>query len=233
MSEFIEIEGEVKMADCGARFGRAVAPAIGSRVAPIRLQSCPIPHRSADRGDCVLPTYLPRGKCMKGDGRDPRPMLAIFAALVIAALWRAIRASASTTCSPPRHPSRPSLSAPWLSPPSSASWRSTATPSPSTASPPSWRAYAELFRLADADGEPLWRSRYPLFPPVHCILTGGSRAVLERRRSTTIALLRSDPRLARRGLDLRLPARGSAGRGSGRRDLPRRSRSGEAGGLVG
>jgi hypothetical protein len=27
---------------------------------------------------------------MKGDGRDPRPMLAIFAALVIAALWRAV-----------------------------------------------------------------------------------------------------------------------------------------------
>lgn len=57
--------------------------------------------------------------------------------------------------------------------------------------------YPELFRLADADGEPLWRSRYPVFPPVHCILTGGSRAVLERRRSTAIALLRSDPRLAR------------------------------------
>ncbi|HMI81772.1 MAG TPA: replication-relaxation family protein [Solirubrobacterales bacterium] len=57
--------------------------------------------------------------------------------------------------------------------------------------------YAELFRLAGEDGEPLWRSRYPVFPPVHCILTGGSRAVLERRRSTTIALLRSDPRLTR------------------------------------
>ena len=27
---------------------------------------------------------------MKGDGRDPRPMLAIFAALVVAALWRAV-----------------------------------------------------------------------------------------------------------------------------------------------
>jgi hypothetical protein len=54
-----------------------------------------------------------------------------------------------------------------------------------------------MFRLAGGEGEPLWRSRYPVFPPVHCILTGGSRAVLERRRSTTIALLRSDPRLAR------------------------------------
>jgi Replication-relaxation len=57
--------------------------------------------------------------------------------------------------------------------------------------------YAELFRLAGEDGEPLWRSRYPVFPPVHCVLTGGSRAVLERRRSTSIALLRSDPRLTR------------------------------------
>jgi hypothetical protein len=57
--------------------------------------------------------------------------------------------------------------------------------------------YAELFRLAGGDGEPLWRSRYPVFPPVHCVLTGGSRAVLERRRSTTIALLRSDPRIDR------------------------------------
>jgi hypothetical protein len=57
--------------------------------------------------------------------------------------------------------------------------------------------YPELFRLAGGDGEPLWRSRYPVFPPVHCVLTGGSRAVLERRRATAIALLGSDPRLAR------------------------------------
>ena len=27
---------------------------------------------------------------MKGDGRDPRPMLAIFAVLVVAALWSAV-----------------------------------------------------------------------------------------------------------------------------------------------
>ncbi|MGE5281975.1 MAG: replication-relaxation family protein [Chloroflexota bacterium] len=57
--------------------------------------------------------------------------------------------------------------------------------------------YAELHRLAGEDGEPLWRSRYPVFPPVHCVLAGGSRAVLERRRSTAIALMRSDPQLAR------------------------------------
>jgi Replication-relaxation len=57
--------------------------------------------------------------------------------------------------------------------------------------------YAELYRLASEDGEPPWRLRYPVFPPTHCVLAGGSRAVLERRRSTAIALLRSDPRLAR------------------------------------
>jgi hypothetical protein len=57
--------------------------------------------------------------------------------------------------------------------------------------------YAELYRLAGKDGEPPWRLRYPVFPPVHCVLAGGSRAVLERRRSTAIALMRSDPQLAR------------------------------------
>ncbi len=57
--------------------------------------------------------------------------------------------------------------------------------------------YAELYRLAGDGGEPLWRLRYPVFPPVHCVLAGGSRAALERRRSTAIALLRSDPQLAR------------------------------------
>lgn len=57
--------------------------------------------------------------------------------------------------------------------------------------------YAELHRLAGADGEPLWRERYPLFPPVHCVLAGAGRTVLERRRATTIALLGSDPRPGR------------------------------------
>lgn len=57
--------------------------------------------------------------------------------------------------------------------------------------------YAELYRLAGSDGEPLWRSHYPFFPPVLCVLTGGHRAALERRRSTVLALLGSDPRLPR------------------------------------
>jgi hypothetical protein len=57
--------------------------------------------------------------------------------------------------------------------------------------------YAELHRLTGVDGEPLWRERYPVFPPVHCVLTGGRRAVLERRRATTIAMLRTNPRFTR------------------------------------
>jgi hypothetical protein len=57
--------------------------------------------------------------------------------------------------------------------------------------------YAELHRLTGADGEPLWRERYPVFPPVHCVLTGGRRSVLERRRATTIAMLGTDPRFNR------------------------------------
>jgi hypothetical protein len=57
--------------------------------------------------------------------------------------------------------------------------------------------YAELHRLSGADGEPLWRERYPLFPPVHCVLTGGRRTVLERRRATTIAMLGTNPRFTR------------------------------------
>lgn len=57
--------------------------------------------------------------------------------------------------------------------------------------------YVELYRLAGSDGEPLWRSRYPFFPPIHCVLAGGRRAALERRRSTVLALLGSDPRLPR------------------------------------
>ena len=57
--------------------------------------------------------------------------------------------------------------------------------------------YAELHRLSGADGEPRWRERYPVFPPVHCVLTGGRRAVLERRRATTIAMLGTNPRFTR------------------------------------
>lgn len=47
---------------CAAKFvrevGRAVAPAVGPRVAAPGLESSPIPRHSAGRGAHVLPTYL-------------------------------------------------------------------------------------------------------------------------------------------------------------------------------
>lgn len=57
--------------------------------------------------------------------------------------------------------------------------------------------YAQLYRAEGEGGVSLWRSRYPLFPPVLCVLAGATRAVLERRRNTAIALMRSDPQLSR------------------------------------
>ena len=57
--------------------------------------------------------------------------------------------------------------------------------------------YARLNRAAGEGGEPAWRSWYPAFPPVICVLAGGSRAVLERRCDTAIAFLQSDPELER------------------------------------
>ncbi len=57
--------------------------------------------------------------------------------------------------------------------------------------------YAELYRAADEGGRPLWRGKYPSFPPVLCVLSGGERRALERRRMTTTALLRSDPQMSR------------------------------------
>lgn len=57
--------------------------------------------------------------------------------------------------------------------------------------------YAELFRAVGEDGVPLWRSRYPTFPAVLCVLAGARREALERRRDTALALLGSDPQLAR------------------------------------
>ncbi len=57
--------------------------------------------------------------------------------------------------------------------------------------------YVRLFRATDKTGQPLWRSMYPVFPPVLCVLAGKPSEYLERRRSTTIALLASDPDLTR------------------------------------
>jgi hypothetical protein len=49
---------EAKLAMFVREVGRAVAPAVGPRVAALSLESSPISHRSADRGRRVLPTYL-------------------------------------------------------------------------------------------------------------------------------------------------------------------------------
>ncbi|MDQ2700390.1 MAG: replication-relaxation family protein [Actinomycetota bacterium] len=57
--------------------------------------------------------------------------------------------------------------------------------------------YTRLFRASDGRGEPIWRSMYPEFPPVICVLAGAPRETLKRRRATTIALLASDPELTR------------------------------------
>ena len=57
--------------------------------------------------------------------------------------------------------------------------------------------YADLYAAEGRDGEPIWRGPYPVFSPVHCILTGAPRPLLERRRLATLALLRNDPRLSR------------------------------------
>jgi hypothetical protein len=56
--------------------------------------------------------------------------------------------------------------------------------------------YARLHRARDPKGEPLWRSRYPAFPSVLCVLAGPAAEVLRRRRDTVAALLRADPEIA-------------------------------------
>jgi len=55
--------------------------------------------------------------------------------------------------------------------------------------------YAELHGAQDKNRRPLWRGRYPYFPPVLCVLAGAPRALLERRRETVTALLAASPDL--------------------------------------
>lgn len=57
--------------------------------------------------------------------------------------------------------------------------------------------YAQLHHARNEHGEHAWRAWYPAFPPVLCVLAGASRAVLERRRDTAIALCETDPELDR------------------------------------
>lgn len=56
--------------------------------------------------------------------------------------------------------------------------------------------YGRLLRAEDRQGEPLWRSQYPYFPPVLCVLAGAERAALRRRRDTAVAILGDDPDFA-------------------------------------
>ncbi len=62
--------------------------------------------------------------------------------------------------------------------------------------------YADLYRAEGRGGDPIWRERYPVFPPVLCIMAGATRTVLERRRLTVLGLLRNDPRLNGSGADV-------------------------------
>lgn len=59
------------------------------------------------------------------------------------------------------------------------------------------RRYAQLYQARDRGGQPVWRARYPSFPPVLCVLEGAAARLLERRRETAAALLRADPELSR------------------------------------
>lgn len=56
--------------------------------------------------------------------------------------------------------------------------------------------YVQLYRAADKRGEPLWRSRYAVFPRIICVLAGASRKALVRRREVALVLLSSDPYLS-------------------------------------
>jgi Replication-relaxation len=56
--------------------------------------------------------------------------------------------------------------------------------------------YAQLYRATDAEGQPLWRDRYPVFPRVLCVLTGASREALTTRRTFASMLLRDHPAMA-------------------------------------
>lgn len=57
--------------------------------------------------------------------------------------------------------------------------------------------YAQFNRATTKRAEVLWRSRYPVFPPVICVLAGGSREALTRRRQVALMLLGSDPEIER------------------------------------
>lgn len=64
--------------------------------------------------------------------------------------------------------------------------------------------YGRFMRAAGKQGDPLWRSQYPFFPPVLCVLAHArrrdarsARAALLRRRDAVVAILRDDLDFAR------------------------------------
>jgi Replication-relaxation len=57
--------------------------------------------------------------------------------------------------------------------------------------------YGQLYGARGKDGKSLWRSHYPSFPPVICVLAGVSRKALIRRQDIAIALLERHPELDR------------------------------------
>lgn len=56
--------------------------------------------------------------------------------------------------------------------------------------------YGRLLRATGKGGEQVWRSQYPSFPAVVCVLSGADSATLRRRRDTAVAILRDDPAFA-------------------------------------
>jgi hypothetical protein len=52
--------------------------------------------------------------------------------------------------------------------------------------------YGRLLNATGKEGEPTWRSQYPSFPAVVCILSGAERATLRRRRDAVVAILQGD-----------------------------------------
>jgi hypothetical protein len=57
-------------------------------------------------------------------------------------------------------------------------------------------AYALLRRAKGSGDEPIWRSLYPAFPSVLCVLAGARADLLRRRRAAVGAFLRADPAVA-------------------------------------
>ena len=53
--------------------------------------------------------------------------------------------------------------------------------------------YGRFLRAEDKEGDLLWPSQYPYFPPVVCVLAGSRPPALRRRRDTAVAILGDDP----------------------------------------